>query len=146
MESVRTGRRIGDILRVATLLCLVLAWPVGAESGSPQSGDPSVAPAVASGASRPQSDEDRPSESTADRSGVGSDEYPTSLDIPVDADPFAQTPLAAWFLVGVCLLGAGLGPHVRRRSQSAEGDAAHEPPTGREAPRTELTSPGRTPG
>ena len=148
MESVRTGRGIDDILRVAMLLCLALAWPVGAESGSPESADPSFAPAVMSGASRPQPDEGRPVEPTAERSDVGSDEYATSLRTPAETDPFGQTPLAAWFLVAVCLLGAGLGPHARRHSRSAEADAAHEqgPPSGREVAHTELTDPRRTTG
>ena len=150
VESVRTGLRIGGILDVAAL-CLTLAWPVGAQCGNPDSGDGSVAPAVVIGASRPEPDEGRrdPVESTANWSATASDEYAPGLDISLDApaDSFAQTPLAAWFLVGVCLLGAGLAPHIRPRTRPDEEDAPLAgPQAGRDVGRTDLRRPRRTPG
>jgi hypothetical protein len=155
MESVRTGQRIGDISVVATLLCLTLAWPVGAESGgNPDSRDDSFAPAPVIGASRPEPDQVRrePAESPADRPIAASDDAAPGLDIALDAPadvmaPFAQTPLAAWLLVGVCILGASLAPRARPRTRSDEEDARlAEPPAGGEVRRTDLTGPRRTPG
>ena len=148
MESIRTGRSIGNILDVAAL-CLTLVWPVGAECGN--TGDDSAAPAVVIGASRPEPDEGRrdPAESTANRSATASDEYAPGLDISLDApaDAFAQTPLAAWFLVGVCLLGAGLAPRIRPRTRPDEEDASLAgPQAGRDVGRTDLRRPRRTPG
>jgi hypothetical protein len=155
MESVRTGRRIGDILNVAMLLCLALAWPVGAESGgNPDSRDGSLTASVVIGASRPQPDQGRrePAETPADRPIAASGGAAPDLDIALEAPsdvmaPFADMPLAAWLLVGVCILGAGLLPRARPRTRSDEEDAPlAQPPAGGEVRRTDLRDPRRTPG
>jgi len=115
MESMRTVWKITGVLAVAGILSL-LAWPVAAEGVSPRSEDPFAAAA----AGAPQSD--RETAQTSDDTGS------SGADAPLDGSagslpPFADIPLAALFLVGICVLGAGLGPHAKRSRRGAERDS-----------------------
>jgi hypothetical protein len=142
MKSVRTGSTIGDISVVATLLSLALAWPGGTQAGSPEGRDDSVAPAVVTSASQAKPDPARREPAgEQDRSLSGSDDAAPGLELALDGSAegtaqFPEIPLAAVLLVGVCILGAGLGPHARRGAGSTEENAPRaEAPAGREARR-----------
>src|SRR5262245_14987872 len=112
MESRRTVWKIADLLVAAGLLGLVLA------SSMSKSEDSFAASAV----SAPQAH----GEATAQTSD---DAAASSAEAVFDGNagsalPLADIPLAALFLVGVCVLGAGLGPHARRsRRRGTEQDA-----------------------
>ena len=120
MKSGRTGWKIATILGGAGLLCLIGNWSLASQGATPRSRDVSFAAAAAVNASRTQSD------AAAQENG--------SAATPDDADaafggsagsspPFADIPLGALFLVGVCLLAAALGPHARPSRQGTEQDA-----------------------
>ncbi|HXX12145.1 MAG TPA: hypothetical protein VEK05_11580 [Burkholderiales bacterium] len=116
MESRRTVWKITGVLAAAGLLSL-LARPVAAEGLSSRSEDSFAAAAVSASRS------DRETAQTSDDTG------PSGADAPLDGSagslpPFADIPLAALFLVGICVLGAGLGPHAKRSRRGTEQDTA----------------------
>ncbi|HTO43415.1 MAG TPA: hypothetical protein VML56_05010 [Burkholderiales bacterium] len=116
MESRRTVWKITGVLAAAGLLNL-LAGPVAAEGMSSRSEDSFAAAAVSASRS------DLETAQTSDDTGS------SGADAPLDGSagslpPFADIPLAALFLVGICVLGAGLGPHAKRSRRGTEQDTA----------------------
>jgi hypothetical protein len=120
MESRRTGWKIATILGGAWLLCLISDWSLAAQGATPRSRDLSFAAAAAVSASQTQSD------AGARESGpvAASDDADAAFDGSAGTSPpFADIPLSALFLVGVCLLAAALGPHARPSRQDIKQDA-----------------------
>ena len=130
MENRRIGWKIATILGGAGLLCLIWNWSLAAQGASPKSRDISFAAAAAVSASQTQG------EAGAQDSGsvAASDDTEAAFDgSPATSPPFADIPLSALFLVGVCLLAAGLGPHARRSRRDTQQDTMlSEPRVGRE--------------
>lgn len=111
MESRRTIWKIANVLVVAGLLSLAPAWSAAAEGASSKSEDRFAAARQVRGEMA----------ETADDTGA------SATDAAFDGSagsvlPFADIPLAALFLVGVCVLGAGLGPHARHGRRATERD------------------------
>ena len=111
MESRRTVWKIADLLVAAGLLGLVLA------SSMSKSEDSFAASAV----SAPQAHGEAAAQTSDDAAA-------SSAEAAFDGNagsalPLADIPLAALFLVGICVLGAGLGPHARRSRRDTEQDA-----------------------
>lgn len=103
MEDRRTVWKIAHLLVAAGLLGPIPAWSVAAEgANAPQARSETAQTADDTGASGADADFD----------GSAGSVLPSAADIP----------LAALFLVGVCVLGAGLGPHARRSRQDTEQD------------------------
>ena len=130
MESRRRGWKLATILGGAGLLCLIWNWSLAAQGATPRSRDLSFAAAAAVSASQAQGDAvTRKNDSVA-----ASDDTEAAFDGSAGTSPpFADIPLSALFLVGVCLLAAGLGPHARRSHGAAKQDAVlREPGVGRE--------------
>src|SRR5215471_1451414 len=102
MESRRTIWKIADVLVVTGLLGLAPAWSAAAEGASSKSEDTFAAASQVRGETA----------QTADDTGT------SAADATLDGSagsvlPFVDIPLAALFLIGVCVLGAGLGPHAK---------------------------------
>jgi len=108
MGNRRTVRKIADLVAAAWLLGLSVAW----------SSEESFAAGAVS-ASQAHSEAAQTSDDTGS----------SGADAPLDGSagslpPFADIPLAALFLVGICVLGAGLGPHAKRSRRGTEQDTA----------------------
>ena len=111
MESRRTIWKIANLLVVTGLLSLAPAWSAAAEGASSKSEDTFAAASQVRGETA----------QTADDTGA------SAADAAFDGSagsvlPFADIPLAALFLIGVCVLGAGLGPHARHVRRDTERD------------------------
>jgi hypothetical protein len=146
MEGMQTTRRIGSVLGVAALLgSLSLAQPAGARDKQVSGPRDSVVPIVVINASPSQPDSSRVelAEPPEDRSVPAPNGAAPGSDVAGPADawaPLADVPLAAWFLLVTCLLGAGFGPRALRRFQDDAQDAASSRPhRARKPHRTSLT-------
>ncbi len=111
MESRRTIWKIADVLVVTGLLGLAPAWSAAAEGASSKSEDTFAAASQVRGETA----------QTADDTGT------SAADAALDGSagsvlPFVDIPLAALFLIGVCVLGAGLGPHAKQGRRGTERD------------------------
>jgi len=149
MEGKGTTTSIGVILSIGALLGgLLLAQPVDARAAEAPGLRDSVVPIVVIDA--PSQDStvraeraDNPSAASAKNATPRSD---IAADSPGDfLTPLADVPLAAWLLLGTCVLCARFGPRALRRF---EHDA--EPSTGPDQTpslrKTRLTRPRRSPG
>jgi hypothetical protein len=128
MKSGRMGWKIATIL--GGVFCLIWDWSLAAQGATPKGRDLSFAAAAAVSASQTQND------AAAQESGpvAASDDADAAFGGSAGTSPpFADIPLGALFLVGVCLLAAALGPHPRHSRQGTEQDAVlPEPHVGRE--------------
>jgi hypothetical protein len=144
MECVRTTTSIGAILSIAALLgCLSLAQPVDARDTQVSGPRDSVVPIVVIDASSQESA--RRAEPADDQSVTEANDAAAGFDSAVDGPagllaPLADVPLAAWLLLGTCVLCAGFGPRALRRFEDdAQATAPAEPRQARKPPRTSLT-------
>jgi hypothetical protein len=147
MEGMGTARCVGNLAAVAAVLgCLSLAQAADARHGQPAvlrgSGVPIVVISAPPLELEPGRGElaQRPEDRSTASNGATRD-----LDIGADSPTavwalFADVPLAAWFLLVTCLLGAGLGPYALRSLQDDTQDAAPaEPHRAPKSHRTGLT-------
>ena len=144
MKCVRTTTSIGAILSIAALLgCLSLAQPVDARDTQVSGLRDSVIPIVVIDA--PSQESARRAERADDQSVAEANDAAAGFDIAVDGPaeflaPLADVPLAAWLLLGTCVLCAGFGPRALRRFEDdAQESAPAEPRQARKPPRTSLT-------
>jgi len=116
MGNRRTVWKIADLLAAVGLLGLILASSISTEGASAKSEDSFAAGAAS--ASEARGEAAQPSEDT------GASGPDATFDGSAGSVlPFADIPLAALFLVGVCVLGAGLGPHAKRSRRGTERDS-----------------------
>ena len=151
MEGKRTTWSIGAIASIGALLGgLLAAQPADARDTQGSGLRESVVPIVVI---------DAPPEGAAgrakpadDQSVARANDAAPGFDIAADGSaaflaPLADVPLAAWLLLGTCLLCAGLGPRTLRRleddSQEAAPTATDQTP---KPPKTNLTRPRQSPG
>jgi hypothetical protein len=130
MESRWMVCKMAELVVALGLVGLILAWSTIAVGAGPKSDDSFAA---GSRASQAQAETDV---QTSDDAGAG------GADTVFDGNagstlPFTDIPLAALFLAGVCVLGAGLGPHARRSHRGTKPDAAQ--------PESHVGSEGRAP-
>ena len=155
MERTRMARKMGGILGVAALLgSLSLALPVDARDGQAAGVRDSVVPIVVISAapSEPDASRAQSAERPEDRRVDAANELALGSDIPLDSPvdvwaPLADVPLAAWFLLGTCLLCAGFGPHAIRGLRDDARDTA--PSDHQRAPKSQQDSShliSRSPG
>lgn len=133
MEGVLTTGSIGSILAVAALLgCLSLPRSVDARGdGQATAVRDSVVPIVVISASPLEPDAGRveltgqPEDRSAGASNDAAPGVDIALDGPADAwAPLADVPLAAWLLLGTCVLCAGFGRRALRRFEDDAQDTA----------------------
>lgn len=153
MEGMQTTRRIGSVLGVAALLgSLSLMQPAGARDGQANGVRDSVVPIVVIDPSTSQPDSGRVdlTQPPEDRSVTAPTGAAPGSDIAGPADawaPFADVPLAAWFLLVTCLLCAGLGPRaLRGLRDDAQEPEPDEPARAQKSHKAGLTRPRRSPG
>jgi len=112
MENRRKGSKIADQLVAAGLLALIVAWSIPVQAAGAKS-EESVTTAAISASER----HDEAAQTADDTGASGAQGFDGTAG---SALPFADIPLAALFLIGVCLLGAGLGPHARRSRKAKD--------------------------
>ena len=144
MGGMQNTRSIGAIFSIAAVLgCLSLAQPVDAREIQVASVRDSFVPIVVIDASPQESA--RRAEQADDQSVAGANDAAAGFDIAVDRPaellaPLTDVPLAAWLLLGTCVLCAGFGPRALRRFEDdAQESAPTEPRQARKPPRTSLT-------
>ena len=144
MECVRTTTSIGAILSIAGVLgCLSLAQPADARAIQVAGLRDSVVPIVV--VDRPSQESAGRAERADDQSAARANDATPGSDFAVDRPaellaPLADVPLAAWLLLGTCVLCAGFGPRALRRfKDDAQESAPTEPRQARKPPRTSLT-------
>src|SRR5580765_628948 len=113
MEGERITRSIGAILSIGALLGgLSLAQPVDARDSQIVGARDSVVPIVVIDA--PSHETSSRAEQPDNQSAARAREATPSFDIATDGPgyfltPLADVPLAAWLLLGTCVLCAGFG-------------------------------------
>jgi hypothetical protein len=150
MEGKRTTRSIGAILSIGALLGgLLAAQPVDARDAQGAGLRDSVVPIVIDA---PPEDAAGRAKAADDQSAARANDAASGVDIAADGSagflaPLADVPLAAWLLLGTCLLCAGLGPRALRRFEDASEEAAPSAPDQTpKLPKTNLTRPRQSPG
>jgi hypothetical protein len=150
MEGKRITRSIGAILSIGALLGgLSLAQPLDARDSQIAGAHDSVVPIVVIDA--PSHESFGSAEQPDNQSAARAREAAPGFDIATDGPgyfltPLADVPLAAWLLLGTCVLCAGFGPRALRRFEhDAEPTSTGSVQT-RDLQKTSLTRPRRSPG
>ena len=150
MEGKRITRSIGAILSIGALLGgLSLAQPVDARDSQLAGGRDSVVPIVVIDAPSHESfgSPEQPDNQSAARAREAAPGFDIATDGPGSfLTPLADVPLAAWLLLGTCVLCAGFGPRALRRFEDDAEPASTGPDQARSLRKTSLTRPRQSTG
>ena len=150
MEGERITRTIGAILSIGALLGgLSLAQPVDARDSQIVGARDSVVPIVVIDA--PSHESSGRAEQPDNQSAARATEAAPAFDIATDGPgyfltPLADVPLAAWLLLGICVLCARFGPRALRRFEDDAEPASTGSDQARSLQKTSLTRPRQSTG
>ena len=150
MEGERITRSIAAIFSVGALLGgLSLAQSVDARDSQTASARDSVVPIVVIDA--PSHESSGRAEQPDNQSAARPREAVPGFDIATDGPgyfltPLADVPLAAWLLLGICVLCARFGPRALRRFEHDAEPASTGSDQARSLQKTSLTRPRQSPG
>ena len=145
MEGERITRSIGAILSIGALLGgLSAAQPVDARDSQIVGARDSVVPIVVIDA--PSHETSGRAEQPDNHSAARAREATRGFDIATDGPgyfltPLADVPLAAWLLLGICVLCARFGPRALRRFEHDAEPASTGADQARSLQKTSMTRP-----